>query len=130
MSGGLSRSTLLLAALAFAAALGGGYVLSAPGRAEEPAPAIGSNPVALEVAAAAKGEAGLADAARIPALARRPTPAAPSPPPPAAPAPAPEPEPEDEPRAPSEPPPAPPAPTPDPEPPPPPPDPIEFDDSG
>jgi len=138
MSRGLSRRSLLLAVLAFAAAMGGAYVLSSPGSAEPRAVTIGSNPVSLEVAAAAEGQTGLGDAERLPALVRRPQPAAPPP----APSPAPAPEPEPEPEAPPAPPPSaappspppiapsPPPPAPDPEPPPPPPDPVEFDDSG
>ena len=135
MSAGLSRRTLLVAALAFAAALGIGYVASSPGSAEPAAKPVGTTAVPLDVPAASAEREALGEVEALPALARPPAPPPPPPEPP-----------DEEPGPPDGPPegfpdgpppvepvtPAPaPEPTPEPAPPPqPPPAPVEFDDSG
>jgi outer membrane biosynthesis protein TonB len=128
---GLSRRTLLVAALVFAGALGVGYVVSSPGSAKPAPEPVGSTAVPLDVPAASGGEASLGKVEALPALARQPAP----------PPPAPEPVEEGPPDEPVEPGPVddvpfvppspPPVPTPQPAPtPPPPPPPVDFDDSG
>ena len=113
----------LLAAL-FALALGAAYAASSPGGEEKPVKPVGSAAVPLDVPAASAERSGLAEAAALPAMARKP------PPPPKEP----EPEPEEEtfPQEQIEPEPVIPEPVPAPAPPPPPPapPPVEFDDEG
>jgi hypothetical protein len=128
-----------LIAVLFALALGVGFAASSSGDDEKPVKPVGSTAVPLDVPAAGGEGSGLAEVARLPAMAQKPEP----PPPPE-----PEPDPEEfetetetetetvpeEPPAP-EPvvPPPPPEPAPPPPPPPPepePPPPIDFDDEG
>ena len=73
-SAGLSRRTLLVAALVFAGALGVGYVVSSPGSAEPAPEPVGTTAVPLDVPAASGGEASLGKVEGLPALARQPAP--------------------------------------------------------
>jgi outer membrane biosynthesis protein TonB len=116
----------LLAAL-FALALGAGFAASSPGGEEKPVRPVGSAAVPLDVPAASPERSGLAEAAALPAMARKPEPPPEPEPEPEAPV-----EPEPVPDEPFEPEPEPVAPEPAPAPPPPPPEPppVQFDDEG
>lgn len=113
-----------LLAVLFALALGVGFAASSPGGQEKPVRPVGSAAVPLDVPSASAERSGLAEAAALPAMARKPKP----------PPKEPEPEPDILPEEPIEPEPvipepvpapAAPAPAPPPEPPP-----VQFDDEG